>query len=64
MQIGKMRFDVEGSPNEKTAKEWVFRNPENAFTFHGLIDEFIVFDRALSAEESLDLKLGDETPDD
>jgi hypothetical protein len=64
MQIGKRRFDVEGSPNEEAAKEWVFRNPENAFTFHGLIDEFIVFDRALSPQESLGQELGNETPDD
>jgi hypothetical protein len=64
MQIGKRRFDVEGSPNEEAAKEWVFRNPENAYTFHGLIDEFIVFDRALSPQESLGQELGDETPDD
>lgn len=61
MQIGTRKFDVEGSPQEETAKEWVFRNPENAFTFHGLIDEFVVFGRALTKEEACHVDLGDET---
>jgi hypothetical protein len=41
VQIGKKGFNVEGPPNEEAAKEWVFRNPGNAYTFHGVIDEFI-----------------------
>lgn len=39
-------------------KEWSFRDPRTGHTFHGQIDEFIVFERALSVAEAEGLQLG------
>jgi hypothetical protein len=41
-------------------KEWSFRDPRTGHTFHGQIDEFIVFDRALAIGEAESLRLGEE----
>lgn len=41
-------------------KEWSFRDPRTGRTFHGQIDEFIVFDRALAIGEAESLRLGEE----
>lgn len=41
-------------------KEWSFRDPQTGRTFHGQIDEFIVFDRALAIGEAESLRLGEE----
>ncbi len=42
----------------ESEKEWSFRDPRTGRTFHGQIDEFIVFERALSVGEAEDLRLG------
>ena len=44
----------------ESEKEWAFREPRTGRTFHGQIDEFIVFDRALAIGEAESLRLGEE----
>ncbi|PAY16800.1 hypothetical protein CKO51_24990 [Rhodopirellula sp. SM50] len=39
-------------------KVWSFRDPRTGHTFHGQIDEFIVYERALSVAEAEGLRLG------
>ena len=41
-------------------KEWSFRDPQTGRAFHGQIDEFIVFDRALAIGEAESYRLGEE----
>lgn len=42
---------VVGTPAEATDKVWLFANYGNANVYHGLVDELIIHNRALSAEE-------------
>lgn len=44
----------------ESEKEWSFRDPRTGHSFHGQIDEFIVFDRALAIGEAESLRLGEE----
>jgi hypothetical protein len=42
----------------QSEKVWLLRDRQNASTFHGLIDEFVIFARALTEGEALAFKPG------
>jgi hypothetical protein len=56
-KVGEIRLPkgfklrVATSPAAESDKLWLFTNYSNARVFHGLIDEFIVFDRMLTSDE-------------
>lgn len=54
--LNKLLHDV-----SESEKEWSFRDPQTGRSFHGQIDEFIVFDRALAIREAESLRLPGET---
>ena len=37
----------------QSEKVWLLRDPQDGSTFHGLIDEFVIFERALTEGEAL-----------
>ena len=45
------KLNVIGTPAETTDKSWSFVNYSNTNLFHGLVDELIIHNRLLSAEE-------------
>jgi len=42
----------------QSEKVWLLRDPKDGSTFHGLIDEFVIFERALTEGEALAFRAG------
>lgn len=53
-------FEVAKSSSRESDKNFGFTNYSNGQVFHGLIDEFLIYDRSLSAEEIVKVPLAPE----
>ena len=52
-------FAVESMDEKDDDKTWAFQNLANATSFKGLIDELVIYDRALAPNDAAQLKLGE-----